>query len=469
MPQRSRQHQALAERFRAALEAAAGCAVGRIGRLVLAVSGGADSMALLELMGEVRGVEGDVVAYVDHGLRPDTPAEAELVRAAAVKRGAEFRRLALAVDRSDEATLRKARYHALLALADETGADYVVTGHTRDDQIETIMHRLVRGAGRRGLSGMSARHGRLLRPLLELHRETLRAFLRERSIVWCEDPSNREARYVRNRLRNTVIPTLERELGAGCLDHLPEMAASWAEEEAYLESEAGRYGAFAERGSANDRRLDARALLDAPRALHRRIARRWLAARSGREIQSFSRNELDALLALARDTRGTRSLDLAVGTVLSSYGELRLVAERRDRSRVTEFVYRLSTSAPATEIVGPGGWTIRASLTTETAVEMPTDPAHEVLDLLTERLAYDLVVRSVRPGDRVRASERGTRKVQDLMVDARIPALCRATWPLIESAGRIVWVPGLARDKDFVATEVGAERVRLRWRHLDVA
>jgi tRNA(Ile)-lysidine synthetase-like protein len=100
---------------------------------------------------------------------------------------------------------------------------------------------------------------------------------------------------------------------------------------------------------------------------------------------------------------------------------------------------------------------------------MPTHPTHEVCDLLAARLAHDLVIRAVRPGDRVRASERGSRKVQDLMVDARIPAPCRATWPLIESAGRIVWVPGLARDEDFVATEVGAERVRLHWRHLDVA
>ena len=279
-------------------------------------------MALLELTALTRSLTADVVVYVDHGFRPETVAEAATVRAAAERHGAEFRSAKLVIDRRDEAALREARYAALGKIVEESGATFLLMGHTRDDQIETILHRLVRGAGRRGLAGMLPRRGTLVRPLLGIRREELRAFLSERGLSWREDPSNREARYFRNRLRNSVIPGMERELGRGCLDHLPDMAALWAEEEAYLEREAARFGTLAERGAGSNRRLETGALLAAPAALRTRIVRRWLAAVSGRPIESFTRAELERLLELARGRRSTRTLDLAGVTVVASHGEL---------------------------------------------------------------------------------------------------------------------------------------------------
>jgi len=319
LPRLPREQHALAARFK-----------GRLAddlrfspKVVLAVSGGADSMALLELWSLERDVSVDVVAYVDHGLRPEAANEVAEVRRAAERHGATFRFAALDGTRSDEASLRDSRYAALWHIVEAVDAAFLLTGHTRDDQVETILHRLVRGAGRNGLAGMRERRGALARPLLDFRREELRAFLRALSVEWCEDSSNRDNRYLRNRLRNEVIPQLERELGDGCLDHLPDMARLWAAEEAYLESEAARFGSVAERGATRDRRLETAILLSAPRALRTRITKRWLAARSGRPPESFTRAELERVLELAERSNGDCSIDLAGVTVHACDGELR--------------------------------------------------------------------------------------------------------------------------------------------------
>jgi tRNA(Ile)-lysidine synthase len=319
LPRLPREQHALSARFKASLAEDLRSAE----RVVLAVSGGADSMALLELWSLERDVSADVVVYVDHGLRSEAANEAASVRRAAERHGATFRFAALDGTRADEASLRDSRYAVLWRVVEEVGAAFLLTGHTRDDQVETILHRLVRGAGRRGLSGMRERRGALARPLLDLRREELRAFLSALAVEWCEDASNRDNRYLRNRIRNEVIPQLERELGDDCLDHLPDMARLWAEEEAYLESEAARFGSVAELGAATDRRLETAILLAAPRALHTRIAKRWLAARSGRPPESFTRAELERVLELARRSSGECAIDLAGVTVLVCGGELR--------------------------------------------------------------------------------------------------------------------------------------------------
>ena len=316
---------------------------------------------------------------------------------------------------------------------------------------------------------MSVRRDRLLRPLLGFSKAELRSYIKERGVAWCEDASNQSDRYLRNRIRHAVVPAMERELGRGCLDHLPDMAKIWADEDAYLEAEAARFAAFAERGPVGDRLLDAEGLAAAPAALRARIVRRWLAAHTGRAAESFSRAELERVLEVASDPRGTRVAELGGCSVAASYGELRVVSRHRgDAASASEFEYRLTTDQ-AVEIVGPGGWTIAATRSSDGALATPVSAVHEICDFLRERLSDDLVVRSARPGDRVSATERGMRKVQDLMVDARIPPMHRATWPLVESAGQVIWVPGLARDLRFVATEVGVERLRLQWRHADVA
>jgi tRNA(Ile)-lysidine synthase len=462
-----RDHHRLLERFTASM----GEDVCAAPRLLLAVSGGADSMALLELAVLARGARAgsDVAVYVDHGLRAQTGEEAEHVRAAASRLGTGFALAKLADGTGpDERRLRDARYAELQRLAASHNADFVLTGHTRDDQIETVLHRLVRGAGRHGLAGIPERRGNVLRPLLGFGRDELRRFLRDRAIGWCEDPSNDDILYLRNRLRHRVIPAIEAELGRGALDHLPALASAWREEEAYLQSEAGRYAEFVMVGSAASPRLDVRALRAVPAALRSRIVRAWLAERTGRPATSFSRAESAAILALAETPAGTRRIALDRLIVVNVYGTLDIATDAETAGGgAPPFRFEVPTRADA-RITGPGGWVIEvANLEAKPLAHTTLEPrtgANDRGDFDRALLGETLIVRSGLPGDRLRARASGHRKVSDLMIDARIPSEHRASWPVVEAKGRIVWVPGVARSEDFAAASAEAASVRLTWR-----
>jgi tRNA(Ile)-lysidine synthase len=466
MPQLPRNHYGLLERFVASLGEEARTA----SRLLIAVSGGADSMALLELTVLAR--EGlaaaDVAAYVDHGLRPETSEEAAHVRAAAIRLGVGFDLVKLDPPGSDERSLREARYAALETLAASREADFVLTGHTRDDQIETVLHRLVRGAGRLGIAGIPQRRDHVVRPLLAVGRDELRRFLRERRSSWREDPSNSDLRYLRNRVRHRIIPAIEAELGPGALDHLPALATEWREEEAYLAGEAARYAEFTMVGPTAARRLDASSLNAAPAVLRSRIVRAWLAERTGRPATTFSRAESAAVLALAEKVGGSRRIALEHATVINVYGELDLTAgERTTPNDPPPFGFELATCSDA-RVTGPGGWVFEIA-NFGPGHDRPS-PARAIAagveqgDFDREHLGGIVIVRSGRPGDRLRATALGHRKVADLMIDARIPQDQRSSWPIVEAGGRVVWVPGLARSEDFAPATEQRVRVRLTWR-----
>jgi tRNA(Ile)-lysidine synthase len=256
------------------------------GALLAAVSGGADSMALLELLAltnEKLRLE-TTVAYVDHGLRPEARSEAELVRARASSHGFGFLTRKLSVDgmatpavMSSEASLRRRRYEALAEMAAECGANWIATAHVREDQVETILFRLLRGAGRLGLSGIPQRRGRIIRPLLGIRRARLKCLLADRDVDWAEDPSNADHRYARNRLRHRVVPAIEAAFGPDALDALPEMARRWRAEEEYLDEQTRRYVTFA---SGPDF-LDLVAFGQVPPGLRSRVLRGWLERMNG--------------------------------------------------------------------------------------------------------------------------------------------------------------------------------------------
>lgn len=438
--------------------------------LLIAVSGGSDSMALLELTALARGERAgrDLAVYVDHGLRRETEAEARHVNAAAERLGTGFALVRLEMTGRDERRLRDARYAELRKLVAERGLDFILTGHTHDDQIETVLHRLVRGAGRQGLAGIPARRGNVVRPLLDFTREELRDFLRGRRIEWREDSSNADLGYLRNRLRHRVIPAIEAELGVGALAHLPALASAWREEEAYLESEAARYGEFASIGPSTARRLDTRAVRAAPVALRSRIVRTWLAERTGRPSTAFSRADSAAVLALIESPNGTRRIALDQLEVVNCYGELDAVPPAGAAQPGTElFRFELDTRSDA-RIAGPGGWEIEVTGVDETATARARcgarGPGGDFSDFDRDRLGETLIVRPGRPGDRMRASPWGHKKVSDLLIDARVPSYRRPSWPVVETSGHVVWVPGVALNEEFAAGEATAARVRMSWR-----
>jgi tRNA(Ile)-lysidine synthase len=328
MPHLARSQFELVRRF----SAAAGTEAMAEPRLLLAVSGGSDSMALLALARLARGDLGrhDVAVYVDHRQRPGSREDGAFVAAAARELGclAEIRTLDTPA-RTDEASLRALRYGALAAVAVGHDCRFVLTGHTRDDQIETVIHRLFRGAGRGGLGGIPARRGALLRPLLGFRRVELRDFLAARGLAWREDATNEDPAFARNRIRHQVLPVAARAFGAGAVDHLADLATLWEEEDGYLEHEASRYMTFATTGTGRFVELDVAALAVVPEALKTRVVRHWLCALTAKAPSSFTYRELRDVVALASATDAATRLALRDLDVVAHAG--RLSATMRER------------------------------------------------------------------------------------------------------------------------------------------
>jgi tRNA(Ile)-lysidine synthase len=231
----------VADRAAKALAAAGGPASGE--GLAAAVSGGADSLALLHALRTLAGPRGWrlAVVTVDHGLRPGSAADAAFVADHAKALGLEARVEALAPAdlarhraAGQEGAARAARYEALWRAAGELGCGWLATGHTLDDQAETVLLQLLRGAGPDGLAGMTVRGGGLLRPLLGVRRAETRACCAAVGVRWREDPTNQEPGPLRNRVRQRLLPLLE-ELRPGAAAALARTAALTADERAWLD------------------------------------------------------------------------------------------------------------------------------------------------------------------------------------------------------------------------------------------
>ncbi len=215
--------------------------------VVVGTSAGADSMALLQLLAAIRetaGIPWLIAAYIDHGLRPDeTPAEWDCVRNQADRLGLTSVRMevdaaSLARERklSLEHAARELRYQAFALLAQTRGAGLIAVAHTADDQAEEVLLRLLRGGGRKALSGMRLRSDNLIRPLLAVPKLELLAYLAHRQIPYCHDSSNDDPRFLRNRLRNHLLPLLERDYDPGVRRAILKTASNLAEDEDLLEA-----------------------------------------------------------------------------------------------------------------------------------------------------------------------------------------------------------------------------------------
>jgi tRNA(Ile)-lysidine synthase len=374
--------------------------LGRPGdRVIVAVSGGPDSMALLHALWELRDRLGLTleVAGVDHGLRPEAARELALVRERAEALGLLFHALAADVAgerRRGGASLqdaaRRARLGVLAALAAAREARSVALGHQADDQAETVLQRIIRGTGLVGLRGIPYRRAPFIRPLLDVRRREVLRYLARRSIPFVEDPSNADPRFSRARLRLRLIPELAREN--------PRVA------EALI------------------------ALAEA--------ARGGTAAPASLALASVGRRAAAVVRRLG-SRGGSGGVDVAGGRrVEVSYGRVRL-ARRRDAGAAT------GPAAPVV-VARPGRYPWAAGGAVEIRVGEPHEgPGQAGFD--ADRLAWPLVIRGRRAGDRMRPrGGRGSRKLSDLMIDAKIARRAREELPVVAAAdGELLFVPGL--------------------------
>lgn len=276
--------------------------------LLAAVSGGADSVALLLLLARYATRHGCElsVAHLDHGLRRGSLADRRFVERLSASLGlrciADRREVASRRRRSEspEEAARRVRRTFLISAARQAGARCICTGHTMDDQAETILMRLVRGAGSTALTGMApAGPGPFVKPLLDIERDDLRAYLRRKKQAFREDRSNRDMRFDRNRVRRRILPLLAAELNPRAARHLVKAAGLLRDDALYLDAEAARCLAGMLRETPRGVTLDAAALARLPPVLARRAARLAL-ARGGSDPRRIASRHVEALLQLAR-------------------------------------------------------------------------------------------------------------------------------------------------------------------------
>lgn len=213
-------------------------------RLVVGVSGGPDSTALLHVLATLRTPLdlGLIAVYVDHGLRPaETPDEGAYVKQSAAALGLDYEYVRVAAGEhaaraglSLEHAARELRYEALRTVARQYGAACIAVAHTADDQAEEVLLRLIRGSGRKGLAGMRRRNRDLIRPFLETEKKVILSYLQDKNISYLQDSSNLDSRFLRNRVRHELLPFLEQRFDSGIRRSLRKTAASLAEDEALL-------------------------------------------------------------------------------------------------------------------------------------------------------------------------------------------------------------------------------------------
>ena len=388
-------------------------------RVVVACSGGADSLALLALACD-HGF--DVCAvYVDHGLRPGTGHDAEIVKRAAARFGARARvtRVDLPAGPNLESRAREARYAALERIRAELGAEAILIAHTRDDQAETVLLQMLRGAAATGLSGMAVRRGFVRRPLLAFRRRETHELCARLGLSPVHDPMNDELHHRRVWLRREVIPRLE----GGTDRDLVEVLARQAE---LLRDDDELLDAFASQHEPDD----AGAVAALPRALARRVIRRWLAAPAPPSVATVER-----VLAVARGD--VRAAELPGGDRI----------ERVRGQLVRVGPVGLVTAPVVLELPGHARFAdveIGAWIEHGPPVAWPDGRERAVCD--ADRVPASVVVRAAEPGERFRPLGRGGSKLlHDALAEAGIAATRRATAPVVIGA-EPVWVVGYRID-----------------------
>ena len=452
----------LLERVRVALRSAGTARPGDT--LVVGVSGGPDSLALLDLLHRLSGSIGVSfhVAHLDHRLRAASADDARFVLSLAESLGClatieatDVAQLARERRLGVEEAARLARYSFFARVVAATGASAVALGHNADDQVETILLALLRGAGPGGLRGMrtlSTRHVeelgelRVLRPLLDVTRAEIEGYLRERGIEPRRDSTNAETSFRRNRVRHELLPALRAynpRVGEAVL-RLGRLANA---DEEYLDGRVAElWPAVAEEGTGA-MRLRRGALSTLPASLLGRLLRRAFAGLLGdsRELEAA---HVEAAQALLSSERTGGALDWPRGVSVRLDYEW-LIVERPDKAAA-----ELALPDVGIELAMPGitclptGDRIVARLTGMPCRWEDTGRDHADLDL--DLAGTRLTARRRRPGDRiVPLGMRGEKKVQDLLVDAKVPRAARDHVPIVEGPAGIVWVAGVRVDERY--------------------
>ena len=438
------------------------------GRVVVALSGGPDSVALVHLLRELE-AEREVVlagvAHFNHRLRGEA-ADADEAFCRALAAGlslpievgcADVRGIARAEGRSIEDAARRLRYHFLDAARTALGADAVAVGHSLDDQAETFLLRMVRGAGTRGLASIRPRAGQVIRPLLEIGRAELRQYVRQRGLTFQDDVTNLDLTIPRNRVRHELLPYLAREFSPGIAEVLAREAALAREDEERLQNEAIEIAGSLVLVNTGSVTVDVVALSQVHPALASRVVRHALQQLSDKFV-GFE--HVSRFLAFAREAGEGQALSLP-GQQAVRRGDTVVLGPEPARGPASPANFSSVPLSVPGEVIA-GGWWVAAD-------PAPTDRRASDLEVLTTGVVEPLSVRFRRPGDRfdppgLRGS---SKKLQDYLVDRKVERSERDRLPLVvDGQDRIVWVVGHGVAEGFRAPAPSPGVILLKARRL---
>ncbi len=422
-------------------------------RVLVLLSGGADSVCLLHAVATVLGTARVEALHVHHGLRAAADQDERFCAGFCGSLGVRLHveRVAIEPGGNLEARAREARYGAAEAARGRGHLDLVATGHTRSDQVETILYRLATSPGRRALLGMEPLRDRIVRPLLDVRREDTRAYCRALELAWREDESNLDRALARNRLRLDVIPAL-REIHPAAERNVIATAAELRAEQEVLELAVDE--AVARSGAGGRPPAVELARLAGEAAPVRRLVLRRLAELAAGGAAPLSGLRVEEIERLAR-RGGSGTVELGGGLrAVVEYGLARFVTDPQPGPATAAVL-----AVPG--ICRFGAWEVRSECGVDGALRGSLD--EPVLD--ASRLLLPLTVRSWREGDRMRPlGLGGTKSLQDIFGDRKVPRSLRRSLPVVISGDEIAWVAGVAVSDAFRVTTDTAATVRLRAR-----
>jgi tRNA(Ile)-lysidine synthase len=463
--------------------------------ILVGVSGGPDSVCLLHIF--LQHGYSVIVAHLNHGLRPEAAEEAEFVRQLASQWHTPFvlgqQDVAAFADQNGyslEEGARVARYRFLSQEAAKSNAQAIAVAHTADDQVETVLMHLLRGAGTTGLRGMAFRSQikyfdqdiPLVRPLLSTWRDEVLDYLKAHQLPSRTDQSNLDVRFYRNRLRHELIPYLE-SYNPAVRQHVWRMAEILRADDEALEGivQAAWSGCLHAVGEGyvihNRERLSAH-----NPAIQRRLVRKGInLLRPG--LRDIDFEAIDRALRFVQSPTTGKQIILGAGLRMYYEGEaIWLVSEEADLPTATwpqipaGETYQLSLPGA---LALPGGWILRGEIITEPAPEshfsekngpaLPTDPYQAWMD--ADQIEIPLIVRARQPGDRFHplGMNGHSLKLADFMINIKLPQRARESWPLVISGDLIAWIPGLRLAYPFRITAQTRRQARLRLEHAEIS
>ncbi len=431
--------------------------------VVVGVSGGPDSVALLHVLSRLREqfFFQLVVAHLNHGFRgAEAESDAKFVEELASRLNLEsyietknVPEYSARMGLSAQAAAREIRYNFLSEVALKTGAARVALGHHADDQAETILLHLLRGAGPGGLAGMQPVRDRFyIRPLLNIRRWEIEAYCRLHNLSTRQDSSNLKAKYLRNRIRLELIPMLEKKYNPNLTDALNKLGVICREEDEYLQKQSDAVFDQVRTGTTGSRvALDRDKLMVQPGALLRRVLRRaWLEICGSNDDLEFG--HIEQIMEIIKGGGGYQQIDLPRGVICKKNYDL-LEFTLSGQEKEVPF-YQHCLKVPGITTVQEVGLSIGTRILPAAQAGDPAaiGPDEALLDY--DCLAMPLLVRSRMQGDRFAPlGLEGSMKLKKFFIDHKVPRRLRNCLPLVVSGADIVWVTSIRPGQKFKVTE----------------